>query len=206
MTRPGLLVLLGVATTFAASWAGVVVGPYRQLGRLKPLTSATGADSYPHAAAGLAEMGRRVYIANGCVDCHTQQVRPARSGSDIAREWGPRRSVPRDHLFDQPPLLGSHRVGPDLLNVGARKTDANWHHLHLYNPKGITTGSIMPSFRFLYERRRIVGQPSNRAVKLPPDWAIKPGYELVPSPEATALVAYLLSLDHTVPLQEAGTP
>ncbi|MHB1560466.1 MAG: cbb3-type cytochrome c oxidase subunit II [Isosphaeraceae bacterium] len=204
--RSGTIGLLGILLAFAAAWVGLVAAPYRQLDRLRPVAAFPGADLFPQAGSGLAAMGRQVYVANGCVDCHTQQVRPKRSGSDLAREWGPRRSVPRDYLNDQPPLLGSHRVGPDLLNVGARRTDANWHHLHLYNPRTMSPGSMMPSFRFLYERRKIVGQPTHRAIQFPADRALKAGYEVVPTPEATALVAYLLSLDHTVPLREAGTP
>lgn len=205
-TRTGPWILLGVALAFAISWAGLVVGPYRQLGQLQPVTVVFGGDPFPPPTVGLVELGRRVYLANGCADCHTQQVRPRRSGSDLDRDWGPRRSVPRDYLDQNPPLLGFRRNGPDLLNIGDREPDANWHHLHLYNPRAITPGSNMPSFRFLYERRRIIGQPSNRAVQLPPDWVIKPGFELVPSNEAHALVAYLLSLDHSAPLQEAGPP
>lgn len=203
--RFGTTLVPGLLLTFAAAWLGLVVGPYRQLGRLRPVPLAFG-DSFPPTPGGLAELGRRVYIANGCVDCHTQQVRPPRSGSDLGRGWGPRRSVPRDYLYEQPPLLGHRRTGPDLLNVGSRRTDANWHHLHLYSPRAVSPGSIMPSFRFLYERREVLSQPSRQAVRLPADWSVKPGYELVPTLEARALVAYLLSLDHTTPLPEAGTP
>jgi cytochrome c oxidase cbb3-type subunit 2 len=203
--RLGTTLVSGLLLTFAAAWLGLVFGPYRQLGHLRPAPVALG-DPFPSPPSGMAVLGRRVYIANGCVDCHTQQVRPKGSGSDLAREWGPRRSVPRDYIHEQPPLLGDRRTGPDLLNVAARRTDANWHHLHLYNPRAVSPGSIMPSFRFLYERRKIIGSPSHRAVRLPTDWSVKPGYELVPTPEATALVAYLMSLDHTTPLTEAGTP
>ena len=204
--RPGTKVLVGTLVAFAAAWLVLVAGSYRQLGRLRAAEPFPGAEPFPRPPTGLAAIGRQIYLANGCVDCHTQQIRPKRSGSDLAREWGSRRSVPRDYINDQPPLLGSHRDGPDLFNIGVRKTDANWHHLHLYQPRATSPGSLMPSFRFLYERRKIVGQPTHRAIRFPEGRSPGPGYEVVPTPEATALVAYLLSLDHTVPLREAGTP
>ena len=68
----------------------------------------------------MAERGRKVYVANGCVYCHSQQVRADYAGSDIERKWGDRRSAPRDYIFDRPVLLGVARMGPDLANVGKR--------------------------------------------------------------------------------------
>ncbi len=70
--------------------------------------------------SGMAERGRKIYIANGCVYCHTQQVRPEYGGADIERKWGDRRSAPRDYIFERPALLGKMRMGPDLANVGKR--------------------------------------------------------------------------------------
>ena len=64
----------------------------------------------------------------------------------------------------------------------------------------------MPPFRFLFETRKIVGRPSDRALKLPADWSIEPGYELMPTEQGEALVAYLKVLDHTTPLPEAESP
>ena len=68
----------------------------------------------------MADRGRKVYVANGCVYCHSQQVRADYAGSDIERKWGIRRSAPRDYIFDRPVLLGVSRMGPDLANVGKR--------------------------------------------------------------------------------------
>src|SRR5437660_7157308 len=75
----------------------------------------------------MAERGRQVYAANGCVYCHTQQVRADYAASDIDRKWGERRSAPRDYLFERPTFLGKMRMGPDLANVGKRAPaeDAN---------------------------------------------------------------------------------
>ncbi len=62
--------------------------------------------------------GARVYAANGCVYCHSQQVRPEYGGSDLERKWGVRRSAPRDYIFESIVFLGKTRIGPDLANVG----------------------------------------------------------------------------------------
>jgi hypothetical protein len=120
-------------------------------------------------------------------------------GPDIARGWGNRRSVAEDFIFDSPVLLGSQRIGPDLANVGARLPDANWHLLHLYNPK-IVPGSPMPPYRFLFEKHRIERAPTPDALVLTGDLAPEKGFEIVPRPAARALVAYLTSLHANQPL------
>jgi cytochrome c oxidase cbb3-type subunit 2 len=68
----------------------------------------------------MAERGRRIFAANGCVYCHSQQVRADYAASDIERKWGVRRSAPRDYIFDRPAMLGKMRLGPDLSNIGKR--------------------------------------------------------------------------------------
>ncbi len=201
----GPTIFLGVLLTFASAWLGLVFAPYAQMGEMRPL-ALDGGDFYPKPYAGLAARGREIYKAEGCVYCHSQQIRPEGYGGDIERGWGPRRSVPRDYLYDQPHLLGSMRTGPDLFNIGARQPDANWHYLHLYDPQAMSPGSTMPPFRFLFELRKIVGKPSDRALKPPKEWPIEPGHELVPTTDGEALVAYLKALDHTTPLPEAESP
>ena len=124
-------------------------------------------------------------------------------GYDIRRGWGLRRSVAADFLYDNPVQLGNLRVGPDLANVGARLADANWHLQHLYAP-GIVKNSAMPSFKFLFEVRKVGSTPSADALlSLPKEFAPADGYEVVPKPEAKQLVAYLLSLRADAPLYEA---
>jgi cbb3-type cytochrome oxidase cytochrome c subunit len=124
-------------------------------------------------------------------------------GPDIARGWGIRRSVAEDFLFDYPVMPGSQRIGPDLANVGARLSDANWHLRHLYNPQTEIKGSTMPPYRFLFEKRRIDRVRSDNALVLPPELAPPTGYEIVPKPEATALATYLMSLRADAPLFSA---
>src|SRR5437588_255729 len=68
----------------------------------------------------MADRGRKIYAANGCIYCHSQQVRADYAASDIDRKWGERRSAPRDYIFARPVLLGKMRMGPDLSNIGKR--------------------------------------------------------------------------------------
>ena len=121
-------------------------------------------------------------------------------GPDIARGWGLRRTVAEDFLFDSPVMLGSQRIGPDLANAGARLPDPKWHLLHLYAPRIQVKGSMMPPYRFLFEKRRIERAGSPDALVLPPELAPEPGYEILPKTEARALVAYLISLNADAPL------
>lgn len=332
----GLLPLfLGLFGTFAFSWIGLTVIPNWQIGHLDPQMDEEGTDIYPMPKSGMADRGRRVYTANGCFYCHSQQIRADYAGSDIDRKWGERRSAPRDYLFARPPELGKMRMGPDLSNIGKRapvedqngppagasppgspaanatpagspagaspapggpqpsvaaklgaspaaaspgpansparstsspagnaspaaspaaakpnasptpasspatspapvqsaspaaaataaagsldSTPANgeplpyssvWHHNHLYSPRSITLDSNMPAYRFLYEKRRISGEPSAEALKLTGRDAPPEGWEIVPTYDAKCLVAYLMSLDQSHPLKEvkSGAP
>jgi cytochrome c oxidase cbb3-type subunit II len=193
---------LGIFAVFAFAWFGLVVLPYKQLGGLTPEVNEEEGTVRPATRPGIAEYGAGVYAANGCMYCHSQQIRPEYEGSDLQRGWGTRRTVARDYVNDKPIFLGTMRTGPDLTNVGARIKNAEWHHQHLYSPQAVTKGSIMPPYRYLYEERKITGSPSPNAVKVP-GHEPKEGYEIVPTHDAEALVAYLLSLDHTYPLKEA---
>ncbi|MEP6603363.1 MAG: cbb3-type cytochrome c oxidase subunit II [Spartobacteria bacterium] len=118
---------LGLFGTFAFSWIGLTVIPNSQIGHLDPQSDEEGTDVYPMPQSGMAERGRRVYVGNGCMYCHSQQVRPDYAAADVDRKWGERRSAPRDYVFDRPVLLGKMRLGPDLSNIGKRAPadDAN---------------------------------------------------------------------------------
>lgn len=124
-------------------------------------------------------------------------------GPDIDRGWGMRGSVGRDYLQDTPPLLGSQRLGPDLANIGVRMPDALWHLKHLYAPDSVVKDSTMPPYRFLFITQPIGQTQSPDALALEGDRAPEPGFEVVPTDEAKALVGYLLSLRSDVPLFEA---
>jgi len=111
---------LGIFGTFAFSWVGLTVIPNWQIGHLNPQMEEDGTDAYPMPQSGMVERGARVYAANGCIYCHSQQVRADYAANDIDRKWGDRRSAPRDYIFERPVFLGKMRMGQDLANIGAR--------------------------------------------------------------------------------------
>src|SRR5438093_5415523 len=363
---------LGIFGTFAFSWVGLTMIPNWQIGHLDPQMEEDGTDVYPQPQSGMVERGARVYAANGCIYCHSQQVRADYAADDIERKWGDRRSAPRDYIFERPTFLGKMRMGQDLSNIGARAPaeqenvppagaaspaaspapqggaaaaplppnaapakagspppggpapkattspppagspaaspapsaasppaaagspaapsaspapsasaapspkappasaspsavakaspaaspslpagspatspgaspsspppkaplpspspaaaanaspaagapwpvrtsgeppmySATWHHRHLYSPRSINVDSNMPSYRFLYQTRRINDAPSDDALKFSGSEAPPEGWEIVPSFDAKCLVAYLMSLNQSHPLKE----
>jgi cbb3-type cytochrome c oxidase subunit II len=87
--------------------------------------------------------GRKIYIANGCVYCHSQSIR--------AIDWGfgaERIAQAGDYVGDEPILLGSARTGVDLSQAGGEHPD-DWHIAHFINPRYTRPSSIMPPFRWL---------------------------------------------------------
>jgi cytochrome c oxidase cbb3-type subunit 2 len=91
--------------------------------------------------------GREVYLAEGCINCHSQYVRPG-----VAQEvlwWGPARPLV-ETLAEAPPLIGLRRQGPDLMNIGSRRSP-EWQRLHLIDPQAVLPGSRMPSYAYLFQ-------------------------------------------------------
>lgn len=255
--KNGFGVFFAVVIALGASWVGLVVAPVVQLGTAKQTAALVTGETWPVQRTGEATLGAQVYRANGCVACHTMQIRqegatfeialikPGKNpvavtnvlaglklsgltkdeadaaaekikdaggatasyvhpfGADITRGWGVRQSVAADYLYDYPVQLGNLRVGPDLANLGGRLPDANWQLAHLYAPAAYVKGSAMPSYKFLFEVRKIGSAPSADALNLPKEFAPADGYEVVPKPAAKQLVAYLLSLRADAPLYEA---
>ena len=200
----GPLLFLGIFIALAFSWTGIVLTNQIQYGSLTPYVDTTEGIAYPQPLPGLARQGQQVYQSLGCLYCHSQQVRRPGFGTDDLRGWGERQSVARDYIQQGRVFLGTMRTGPDLMNVGARALTADWHLKHLLNPQIVSPGSIMPPFPFLFETRRIVGQPSPKALQgLPPPYAPPAGYELLPTPRAEALVAYLQSMKSEYEFPEA---
>ena len=111
---------IGIFGTFAFSWVGLTVIPNWQIGSLNPQSDEEGTDIYPRPQSGMFQRGAHVYAANGCVYCHSQQIRADYIADDIERKWGDRRSAPRDYIFQRPVFLGKMRMGQDLANIGAR--------------------------------------------------------------------------------------
>ncbi len=92
--------------------------------------------------------GRDLYIREGCVNCHSQMVRPFRS--EVER-YGPQ-SKAGEFVYDHPFLWGSKRTGPDLLRVGQKYND-NWHFNHFWDPQSTSAGSIMPGYKWLFDNK-----------------------------------------------------
>jgi cytochrome c oxidase cbb3-type subunit 2 len=183
MTRVYILLMGALATVIFALMVLVILPKSMLSGvqppaELKPLTAKE-------------KRGRQVYIENGCIYCHTQQVRDTNFTQDVAKGMGNRPSVPADYVYDQPHLLGTMRTGPDLFNVGSRLPDKKWHLLHLYQPRSLVPWSIMPAFPFLFE---------HKDTPAPDDVVIETGRAeagaIVATEDAKALVAYLLALKH----------
>lgn len=89
------------------------------------------------------EHGRQVYVAEGCIHCHSQYVR---EGTRDVALWGPHRDLDRR---ERPPLPGNRRQGPDLSNVGARRGPV-WQRLHLADPRALNPASRMPAYAHLF--------------------------------------------------------
>jgi cytochrome c oxidase cbb3-type subunit 2 len=198
----------GIFGAFAVSVVAMVLLPQRQLGALKSQVDEDSGVIYP---LDNQRKGKAVYISEGCVYCHSQAVRDPQNGTDIERGWGSRRTIGLDYLFENGPLIGTHRLGPDLANVGAKdwrnesledkrkpsRRDAAWHLLHLYKPTAAVADSTMPPYRYLFKKAKVTGERSSDA--LPIDAG--DGFQVVPTERAKELVAYLLSLDRSVPLK-----
>lgn len=196
----GPLIFVGLFFTFMVAWIGLVLAPAQQLGDLEGIIDPETQQTFPRRYTALELEGRAVYRAEGCIYCHSQQVRGGRFQADIERGWGPRRTHPVDYIRDHPVFLGTSRTGPDLINIGNRQPSSAWHHLHLYDARIVSPGSIMPPFAYLYEKRPVGESPDPEALRLTGSWAPPEGWEVVPTQKARALVAYLLSLDRTYPV------
>jgi cytochrome c oxidase cbb3-type subunit 2 len=219
----------GIFGAFALSCGVMVLIPHSQLASLQPQVQwdegqNSPADVYPqqrHMA------GREVFVSEGCIYCHSQQVRDPQYGPDMERGWGPRRTVARDYIHEDVPLLGSARLGPDLSNFGwtakvAQKDGSEksvgmwrneheddtkkpaarneqWVYQHLYSPRTLFSDSKCPPYRFLFERKEIGEKLSPNAV------AHDEKFEYVPTLEAEHLAQYLLSLDRSHEVKEAPT-
>lgn len=88
--------------------------------------------------------GRDIYIREGCVNCHSQMIRPLRYETDRYGEY----SKPGEFVYDHPFLWGSRRIGPDLAREGGKYPDL-WHVRHMQEPRDIEPKSIMPAYPWL---------------------------------------------------------
>ena len=93
-------------------------------------------------------IGRDIYVSEGCVNCHSQMIRPLVAETERYGEY----SKPGESVFDHPFLWGSRRIGPDLAREGVRNPSALWHLRHFNNPVDTSPGSIMPRFAHLVDQ------------------------------------------------------
>jgi cytochrome c oxidase cbb3-type subunit I/II len=91
--------------------------------------------------------GRDLYIKEGCVNCHSQMIRPFRSETERYGEY----SKAGEFVYDHPFLWGSKRTGPDLHRIGQKYPDS-WHYHHMLDPTTMSPGSIMPAYAWMLER------------------------------------------------------
>lgn len=147
-----------------------------------------------------AVKGKAQFIANGCVACHTQQVR----NIDMDKMWGERPGIPADyadiHRTDfwrnTATLMGTERTGPDLTNIGNRQPSLDWNLVHLYNPRIVVKESIMPAYPWLFDVKKNVSN-SDIVVHVPSKYHDTAEGKIVASVEALQLIAYLQSLKQT---------
>lgn len=155
-----------------------------------------------------AFLGKKSFIANGCVACHTQQVRNV----DMDKVWGKRPGIAADYASikrtdfwrNTATLMGTERTGPDLTNVGTRQPSMAWNLLHLYQPRAVVENSIMPAYPWLFEIKNEVDEDEVEVI-VPEEYRKGINGKLIASQEVLNLVAYLQSLKQT-PLPDGKPP
>ena len=148
--------------------------------------------------------GRAIYIANGCVYCHTQSIRSFDwdQGAERIAQAG-------DYVADEPIQLGSQRTGIDLSREGGEHPD-DWHVAHFINPRSTRPSSIMPPFEWLGpERIRLLTRyvqslgfkDADRRMERQAEWKRKSiaAYEAGPAANARWLVEHVPEGWRTVP-------
>jgi cytochrome c oxidase cbb3-type subunit 2 len=145
----------------------------------------------PYTALQLA--GRDVYQREGCVNCHTQTVRPLRT--EVMR-YGDF-SKAGEFAYDRPFLWGSKRTGPDLAREGGKRPDA-WHQAHFENPQVVVPRSNMPAYGWLKASKLDPATAKAHMEALGMPFTAQQIAELATRTEMDALVAYTQQLGHAV--------
>ena len=166
--------------------------------------------------------GRDIYIREGCVNCHTQMVRPFRSETERYGEY----SKAGEFVYDHPFLWGSKRTGPDLHRTSGKYSNA-WHFNHMLAPDAVSTGSIMPPYPWLFEQTidkeltrgkikalRTIGVPyeldyenmanddlEKQAAEITANLKTD-GIEVAPDAEIIALISYLQRLGKDIKVEK----
>jgi cytochrome c oxidase cbb3-type subunit I/II len=101
--------------------------------------------------------GRDIYIREGCYNCHSQMVRPFRSETARYGEY----SKAGEFVYDHPFQWGSKRTGPDLAREGGKQPDS-WHFKHMYDPRSVSQGSVMPPYPWLITDKLDVSKTADK--------------------------------------------
>lgn len=153
--------------------------------------------------------GKAVYVSHGCVACHTQQVRNV----EMDKPYGRRPSVAADYAGNSrtdfwrntATLMGTGRIGPDLVDIGNRQPSAEWHLLHLFQPRAVVKASIMPAYPFMFEVKPEL-QAGDVEITVPDEYRTNTTGKIVATKEARQLVAYLQALKQTKLADPAAVP
>ena len=167
--------------------------------------------------------GRDLYIKNGCVNCHSQMIRPFRFETERYGEY----SKAGEFVYDRPFLWGSKRTGPDLHRIGSKYPDS-WHYFHMIDPTSMSPGSLMPPYPWMAENEmdytdlpakirtlQKLGVPypegfdqialqdlESQANKITQNLK-EAGVEVMPNTEIVALIAYLQRLGTDIKVNSA---
>ena len=158
--------------------------------------------------------GRDIYQREGCVNCHSQMIRPFRSEVERYGEY----SKAGEFVYDHPFLWGSKRTGPDLHRIGGKYPNS-WHYQHMLEPSSMSPGSLMPSYPWLFDQEWDKASMPGKitamvtlGVPYPPDYASRSvmeasvqakslteelksnGIVVQPDKEIVALIAYMQRL------------
>lgn len=145
----------------------------------------------PFSALELA--GRDIYQREGCVNCHTQTVRPLKADVLMYGDY----SKAGEFTYDRPFLWGSKRTGPDLARIGGKYSD-DWHYQHMANPQSFYDKSNMPKYAFLNDRKVNASKTLNHMKALGFSFTEAEAKELPNKTEMDAIVAYLQQIGHAV--------
>lgn len=149
LIRPtGVFLVAGIGFFFAAVLVQGLIPSSKMEANADQVTDiATGDAVHASDYTPLEKRGRHVYIREGCWYCHSQYVR-AVTGETM--RWGPVAQA-GEYAFDQPQMLSTRRIGPDLSRVGLKYSDG-WHEAHHWDPRQVVPDSVMPRFTWLYTR------------------------------------------------------
>ncbi len=153
----------------------------------------------PYTAIQLA--GRDIYQREGCVNCHTQTVRPLKA--EVMRYGA--FSKAGEFAYDRPFLWGSKRTGPDLARIGGKYPDI-WHYMHFEDSQVFFPDSNMPSYGWLKNNKLNPDRAEARMNALGFPHTPEEIAALKDKTEMDALIAYMQVLGIAVTEEPLFTP